>query len=705
MASAAPATGGDKKDSTLQKKDSKAKLDKHAVRPFWDEDGYKDAVQRIEDGAQCLDVMARMIQERASLEKKHAVQLRKWASHWDEKLEKTPSFKEGTLHTAWRALLAEAESTASTMVELEKILHLEVREHLLKWKKQNYPKFLGRVKVAKKTNSEFEKALKPLSKAKAESDKKKGAYFRAAQEVHDLEQHMEQAKQYSTPTAQADMAKLKTKRDKAVADRDKHLRDYQAKHKAYLATIPEAQRKMKEVFASCQALEQKRIDFIKSTLEKYQKLVAQSQNQKMADADADLKEKITAIDAKTDLQKYAAKNKVEEVPAVDAPFEEWSPEKSLPAEVDDTGAVAAPGSLHGAWFMKAPEKKGRAHKRFFVLHPEKKEIHYFEKLSTGVPEKEKGVIDLKTITAIEAGAKDLVLVSAKRRWELSATSSKEEKLIGEWATYISETTGVKITEVDNSKSGGAAGAAAAGAVVGAAAGAGAAAASKAKDSGSKGSGKDSGKSPDKGVKKLDGPAPGESSDTDGLVVGAAVAGGAVAAGAVAGAAHATAAPDAPQDFEVEHATTSTLKLAWKPPHNYKGEASYHLFESGKADPIYSGPATSHTVTGLSPSTLYKFNVRVAGKSSGAALEYQTLHAEESGTDTPQYGDEHHEAATTIQAHFRGHKARKASKNEKQKKELESKEYGEEHHKAATKIQANFRGYKVRDGLEKSTEKK
>jgi hypothetical protein len=52
------------------------------------------------------------------------------------------------------------------MKELELVLHREVREVLLKWKKQNYPRFLGRSKVARKASSDFEKARKypfPLS--------------------------------------------------------------------------------------------------------------------------------------------------------------------------------------------------------------------------------------------------------------------------------------------------------------------------------------------------------------------------------------------------------------------------------------------------------------------------------------------------------------------------------------------------------------
>jgi hypothetical protein len=48
----------------------------------------------------------------------------------------------------------------------------------------------------------------------------------------------------------------------------------------YVAALPAYNQRMKEIFEDCQGLEKKRIEFIKQVLEKYQVLVAQSQNQK-----------------------------------------------------------------------------------------------------------------------------------------------------------------------------------------------------------------------------------------------------------------------------------------------------------------------------------------------------------------------------------------------------------------------------------------
>lgn len=102
----------------------------------------------------------------------HANSLIDWSKRWDQRLDKAPTFKvccaslqgsfhqEGTLDVAWRGLLTEAESSAAVMKDLELVLVKEVRETLLTWKKANYPTFLGRNKVAKKANADFEKARK-----------------------------------------------------------------------------------------------------------------------------------------------------------------------------------------------------------------------------------------------------------------------------------------------------------------------------------------------------------------------------------------------------------------------------------------------------------------------------------------------------------------------------------------------------------------
>ncbi len=46
------------------------------------------------------------------------------------------------------------------MQQLEKALLSQVRDTVVKWKKEAYPKFLGRYKAVRKAENEFDKARK-----------------------------------------------------------------------------------------------------------------------------------------------------------------------------------------------------------------------------------------------------------------------------------------------------------------------------------------------------------------------------------------------------------------------------------------------------------------------------------------------------------------------------------------------------------------
>lgn len=250
MASKAAAPGAPIAAAPSSKSGSKKDLKPEPVpENFWTEGGYKRVVKRIEDGTACIDTFARMIQERAALERRHANSLIDWSKRWDQRLEKAPTFKEGTLDTAWRGLLTEAESTAAVMKDLENVLVKEVRETLLTWKKANYPTFLGRNKVAKKANADFEKARKPYEKAHSEETKKKAEYFKYARQAHDLDHRIHQAKQYQTATAAEDVHKLEAELEKTKPLLAKARTAYEERVRARVALTDQYRRDMAAVFA------------------------------------------------------------------------------------------------------------------------------------------------------------------------------------------------------------------------------------------------------------------------------------------------------------------------------------------------------------------------------------------------------------------------------------------------------------------------
>eukprot|EP00048_Salpingoeca_helianthica_P002656 m.59301 g.59301 ORF g.59301 m.59301 type:complete len:586 (+) comp12225_c1_seq1:44-1801(+) len=414
---------------------------------FWSEGGYKRVVKRVEDGITCLDEFAKMVQERAELEKKHAKNLLEWSHRWDTRLEKAPSFKEGTLDNAWRALLTEAESSSAVLQELETVLRTEVKDTLMQWKKQNYPRFLGRNKVAKKVASDFEKARKPYEKASNEETKKKHDYYALASKTHELEHRISQAKQYATPTSDKDIRQLQAELDKTKPQLAKAKSVYEDKVRARAGLTDAYRREMAAAFKNCQEIEKRRIEFFVQVLRKYQNLVAQSQNTKLAESDRALQNSIGSVNADNDLSLYSAKHGIDMPFNIDAQPEPWSPTK-ITQPGDDV--LAAPGSLQGAWFLKMAEKHGRAHRRFFVLDDKNLQMQYFEKMVRGVPEMPKGVIKLKEVRGVELNGKVMTLATPSRRWVLSP-APKDEKVPGaspnmeDWAQRIATLLSLPVT--------------------------------------------------------------------------------------------------------------------------------------------------------------------------------------------------------------------------------------------------------------------
>ena len=59
---------------------------------FWEVDGYRRTVKRVEDGSmQCSELM-KMVQERADIERDYAKRLKMWAKKWNESFDRGDNF-------------------------------------------------------------------------------------------------------------------------------------------------------------------------------------------------------------------------------------------------------------------------------------------------------------------------------------------------------------------------------------------------------------------------------------------------------------------------------------------------------------------------------------------------------------------------------------------------------------------------------------
>eukprot|EP00912_Choanoflagellata_sp_UC4_P001886 UC4_evm6s1211 len=100
--------------------------------------------------------------------------------------------------------------------------------------------------------------------------------------------------------------------------------------------------------------------------------------------------------------------------------------------------------LHGVYFMKHGKK--RKVKRFFVLDKKKRQLLYFSRFKEGVPHHHKGAIDLCNVKTIKLRSNNLMIKTPIRELKLS---SKDDTEVECWAEMISNTTGIKITKMED----------------------------------------------------------------------------------------------------------------------------------------------------------------------------------------------------------------------------------------------------------------
>jgi len=55
---------------------------------FWEVEGYRRTVRRIEDGLQQCGELMKLLQERADIEKEYAKRLKAWSKKWIEHFDK-----------------------------------------------------------------------------------------------------------------------------------------------------------------------------------------------------------------------------------------------------------------------------------------------------------------------------------------------------------------------------------------------------------------------------------------------------------------------------------------------------------------------------------------------------------------------------------------------------------------------------------------
>ncbi|XP_038052544.1 protein kinase C and casein kinase substrate in neurons protein 2-like isoform X2 [Patiria miniata] len=267
---------------------------------FWEMGQYKRTVKRVDDGHRlCNDLMA-LIQERSEIERKYSKSLRHWSKRWNELIDKGPEY--GTVKSAWKSTLTEADSKSESHLDIAKKLMQEVQGAVKTWQKENYhKKMMNGFKETTEAGEGFAKAQKPWGKSLKNVNAKKAAYHAACKaEKQALSQEMTASQDSSLSPDQ--IKKTQDKVERTKQEKQKLEERYRTSLDDLKALNPRYMEDMGIQFDKTQVFEKRRIEFFKQTLKDMHKVLDLSSSPSFAQIYTDFKSTIENADPDKDLK-------------------------------------------------------------------------------------------------------------------------------------------------------------------------------------------------------------------------------------------------------------------------------------------------------------------------------------------------------------------------------------------------------------------
>eukprot|EP00039_Didymoeca_costata_P018566 m.334014 g.334014 ORF g.334014 m.334014 type:complete len:636 (+) comp17269_c0_seq1:327-2234(+) len=203
---------------------------------FWEKDQYSEVLRRMSEGNIACENMSKMLTERASIEKKYAKELKKWADKWSQQNTKFYEYG-GSLSVGIHLTVSTAHKMAEQHFQMQRVQETQAGaiDHFCKHVYQSEAKI-------RQANKVFRAAQMPW-------DKRKQAVMKASQ-VHNGKAQRNSRSRGSRK--QNSISKLKYKLDQAIQS----LMEYR----------PVYEEQMKQQFDQLQNSEKDRIQLLKRAL-------------------------------------------------------------------------------------------------------------------------------------------------------------------------------------------------------------------------------------------------------------------------------------------------------------------------------------------------------------------------------------------------------------------------------------------------------
>ncbi|CAF3231340.1 unnamed protein product [Rotaria socialis] len=223
---------------------------------FWEIGKYSRAVKRCDDGNKLTTDLISMIGERAELEKTFSKMLKSWSKKWSDYVAKSSEF--GSMTSAWKAVMSEADATAEVHQAVHDDLQNDVIPSIKTWQKGKYIKSMMHVKSTKEFDEDFKRAQKPWAKLYTKVDKYKREYHVATKGLKTAETQENNAKlDGSIPQEQRSKAVERVERCRK--DKDSAKIKYSEALQDLNRANPKYMDDMNDVFIRCQAFEKDRL--------------------------------------------------------------------------------------------------------------------------------------------------------------------------------------------------------------------------------------------------------------------------------------------------------------------------------------------------------------------------------------------------------------------------------------------------------------
>ncbi|XP_063157175.1 protein kinase C and casein kinase substrate in neurons protein 3-like isoform X1 [Candoia aspera] len=308
---------------------SEVAADEPTTNSFWMPNHYQSTVKRLDDGYRVCDQIVACFQERAKIERNYALMMEEWTRKWRPLVDASPAY--GSLLRAWQAFLGASEQLSRLHMEMQRTLVSEDAGRIRAWQHDSYHrKLFGGFKEACELENGFQRAQKPWTKKLKKTEKAKTLYHKACRKGHiaTLRESGIQA---------ASGAEVSPDRQRAL--REEHQRCSQETNKVrerYEKALQELDRcsprymeEMESVFEQGQALEQRRIIFLKSAFLALHRRLDITADSSVQAVYSDLHQAIEEINDQEDLKWW--RNRHGPGMAMNWPkFEAWSPDHERP---------------------------------------------------------------------------------------------------------------------------------------------------------------------------------------------------------------------------------------------------------------------------------------------------------------------------------------------------------------------------------------